>query len=336
MSSTYVHNIKARPPSHSCKIYPKAQLKTIDSKRWSDTRISSSSKSKFGFYSKNYLRCPEEAGKNVNIFIIDTGFKYNEAESFLHPVETVDFTDTGTFDNLNHGTNIAALVAGFNYGIAKQSKLYALKIVNEPILKNSRLFAAFEWVIEKTKASKHKSVINLSASLFNVKEGSPSALRLEQLVRQCNELGITIVNPAGNAGVLCQDYLSGIDGVITVGSVGQNNAMSVFSNYGSLVDILAPGEEISVPIAENKFFYGKTVEGTSYSTAIITGIVAVYLSVGIPPERILKTLQESGTKVEMDDDIRRGSTDIIANIVPNCYDIKSSDAEEISDLHLIH
>ena len=283
---------------------------------WSMARLSSNSPTKFdSFSSTKNLEIPANKGKGVEVFVVDSGFSEG-FDDYVLPVQTIDFTGTGTQDKVQHGTNIAAVIAGQNYGIATDSQVYVLKILDDYQMKNTKLFAALNWILEHVEKSLKKSVINLSSAIFGIKDGSASASRLDFFVQRFKELGVVFVTSSGNQNIQCDSYLSSLDGVITVGSINKYNERSSFSNYGDRVDVLAPGEEIKVPYTSDKFFYGKTVEGTSFSAAIVSAVIAVYLSIGVAPEDIRSVLTASATSGILDSDSLKGSPNLIVNITP--------------------
>ncbi len=180
-------------------------------------------------------------------------------------------------DNDNHGTHCAGIIAATannGVGIAGVASNVNVKIMSVKVLggvngatTTSKLIKGIRYAV-----SNGADIINASwGGWVNAKEDNA----LKSVIQHS---GVLVVAAAGNAGEnndtkACYpaNYSKELDNVITVGSIDSNGAMSSFSNYGSSVDVLAPGSGIYSTIVGG---YGR-MSGTSMSVPFVSGIAAM-------------------------------------------------------------
>jgi subtilisin family serine protease len=226
-----------------------------------------------GPYTYNY----NGTGSNVNIYIIDTGIRITHDEFVVSPgIRRAEWGanfisgSTDTDDN-GHGTHCAGTAAGKTYGVAKDANVYAVKVLDGSGSGTiGGIVAGIEWVINHNVEK--RKVISMSLGAF----GSNSAMTTA--VNAAVNNGIPCVVAAGNSGSNACSYTpAGIPDAITVAATGINDAMASFSNFGSCVDLFAPGVNIiSAWIDSDTAFM--TLSGTSMSTPHVAGQAAVIFS----------------------------------------------------------
>lgn len=197
-----------------------------------------------------YLWCSYGAlavDTRIKVVVIDTGLKDEyRSKSHLCPGEHKDFTGTGLNDTQGHGTNVVGLIVEN----ASQNN-YCIVIVKAYSNDKEYLNDALEYAI-KIDAD----VINLSSG------GVRSNLREHIAIAKIVEANIVLIAAAGNNRTNlnngCNFYPACYDPRITV--VGSN---AKTSNYGSVVDVVIPGDHQTA--------FGVTMSGSSQSTAIFTG-----------------------------------------------------------------
>lgn len=221
-----------------------------------------------------------------------TNFATADGEAYPNPNDMVDCT--------GHGTHVAAIAAGRRYGVAKEATIHPVRIghCNANILKISEIINGINWI-----AVNHikPAVVNFSVNITPGLAGNydeETILVMEQAFRDLiNYFGVTVVNSAGNHNASASNFSpSRMDEMIVVAAstitddrmgTDPNNGPCVnpdtgrtrecgSSNYGSTVDIFAPGEDIIS--ASHKMYNGACrLTGTSMAAPHVTGVIALYL-----------------------------------------------------------
>lgn len=211
-------------------------------------------------------------GEGVNAYIIDSGI-YLEHEDFQgRATWGKSFIQEGYDRDCNgHGTNVAGIVGGHKYGIAKRANLIAVKVLNCYGGGTwSRVIAAIEWVVQQHKQKGVPSTINMSL-------GGEKNQAINDAVNAAVEAGISVAVPAGNnGGDACQNSPAAAELAITVGSTQKDDKRSSFSAVGTCVDIFAPGTGIKTTnIGTPTSIF--TVSGTSISASHVCGVATQIL-----------------------------------------------------------
>ena len=281
---------------------------------WGLKRTSSA---KSNSYTQGLYHFDEHGGSNVTVYIADTGI-YTEHHDFEGRAVTAfvaeNLGDEGETDLQGHGTHVAGTVGGSLYGIAKKVNLVSVKVLfNNSTFTSSTLAAGLEavtWICtdfanKRQRDKKYKAVVNASLGL-------PMLLpTIEQLVTSCTDSGLTFVNSAGNKDVdACTTSPARVSSVITVGATDRHDKMADFSNYGSCVDILAPGVDVlSAGIAG--IDSTAIMSGTSMAAPHVTGVIARYLSghhENPSPHQIKAWLLDMAAKDDIEIDVNKMTT----------------------------
>lgn len=210
-------------------------------------------------------------GSNVKIAIMDTGLNPKSTELNLYGGATfVDESNSFADDN-GHGTAMAGIIGAAMdnqglTGIAPMAELYSVKVLNsDGIGYVSSVIEGIHWAVEND--------MDIICFGFTSKEYSSA---LETAVEYAHENGIIMIAPAGNYGSDDVCYPAGYDEVVSVGSTDYSGNVSEFSNYGSYVDVYAPGEDIdSILYINNK---PTPFTGTSAAAAHVAGIAALIIN----------------------------------------------------------
>ena len=182
-------------------------------------------------------------------------------------------------ENDDHGTHVAALAGGLEYGIATEATLYSVRVADCDGKSNiGYIIEGLHHTMKKIKKLNKPSVINLS---LGSKRGFISAAGNAAIRRVVDKEGIPVVVPAGDTFKEASRYWPAIPDVINVGATRDGDAMFK-SNYGPAIDILAPGVDIksaSIPgdIATDGDTATAVKSGTPMAAAIVSGAVAVLL-----------------------------------------------------------
>jgi hypothetical protein len=138
--------------------------------------------------------------------------------------------------------------------------------------------------------------VDHGADVISFSAGGPDTQLKRDAVAYALERGVPVVAAAGNAGPgVGITYPAGIPGVIAVGSTNSSDERSTFSQTGSELDIVAPGEYIATWTLDGRDNMWKPdfVDGTSFSAPLVAGVVALMLSVNptMTPQSIEATLR---------------------------------------------
>eukprot|EP01063_Lacrimia_lanifica_P015439 TRINITY_DN221_c0_g2_i3.p1 TRINITY_DN221_c0_g2~~TRINITY_DN221_c0_g2_i3.p1 ORF type:complete len:678 (+),score=169.75 TRINITY_DN221_c0_g2_i3:75-2108(+) len=211
-------------------------------------------------------------GAGVDVYVLDTGIDCSHSE-FKGRCEW-SFTTPGSQaeDTHGHGTHVAGIAAGTRFGVAKAARVLAVKVVPDDLGTStlSRVIPGLAHVIDAAKASGRPSVINMSLGR------KTSATQLDRASRAAVEAGITVVTSSGNdGGNACDNSPARVESLITVGMTNSLGYRHSGSNYGSCVDIMAPGADIPAAGIHSQWTR-KT--GTSMASPMVAGAAAVVLA----------------------------------------------------------
>jgi hypothetical protein len=187
-----------------------------------------------------------------------------------------------------HGTHVAATIAGSTYGVAKNALIHGYRVLNcagsGPI---SGIVAGIDAVVAD---GRRPAVANMSLG------GSPSTA-LDAAVRNAITAGITFVVAAGNDNINASlESPSRVAEAITVGATDVTDNKAGFSNYGSVLDVFAPGVGIlSAFIGSNTA--SATLSGTSMASPHVAGVAALYLEQNgnKPPQQVRDAIVGAAT-----------------------------------------
>jgi subtilisin family serine protease len=220
-----------------------------------------------------------DTGAGVHVYIMDTGLvtTHNEFLGRVGNGYTV-FDDgrgvgvTGCVDDKDrygHGTHVAGTVGGTTYGVAKDVIIHPVRVLDcNGTGTLSGVIAGVDWV---TSNHSKPAVANMSLS-----GGGPSET-LEIAIRNSVDAGITYAVAAGNNSANACDYFPArIAEVLTIGSTTSEDKRSSFSNYGTCVDLFAPGSSI-LSAGYTSDTSTNFSSGTSMASPHVAGVAALYL-----------------------------------------------------------
>ncbi|MGI5402666.1 S8 family peptidase [Streptomyces sp. CA-135486] len=214
---------------------------------------------------------PDTAGEGVTAYIIDTGVRITHSDfggRASYGYDAIDNDNTAQ-DGNGHGTHVAANVAGNTYGVAKKAKIVGVRVLdNSGSGTTEQVVAGIDWV---TQHAVKPAVANMSL-------GGGVDTALDTAVRNSIASGVTYAVAAGNDGANASNHSPArVAEAITVGSSTSTDARSSFSNYGTALDIFAPGSSIT-SAWNTSDSATNTISGTSMATPHVTGAAALYLA----------------------------------------------------------
>jgi serine protease len=214
----------------------------------------------------------ETVAANVDVYVIDTGIRATHTE-FGGRVSTTGFTaindGNGTNDCNGHGTHVSGTIGGATYGVAKSVTLHAVRVLDcSGSGSTSGVIAGVDWV---TANRTLPAVANMSL-------GGGASTALDDAVRRSVAAGVTYAIAAGNSNAdACSSSPARVSQALTVGSSTNGDVRSSFSNFGTCVDVFAPGSSIT-SAWNTSDTATNTISGTSMATPHVAGVAALYLA----------------------------------------------------------
>ena len=210
---------------------------------------------------------------NVNVYIIDTGIDTSHAD--LNVVGHVRFASGPNTDCHGHGTHVAGTVAASDnnldvVGVAPGARLTGVKVLGcGGTGSTSGVMKGVDWV---TANAVKPAVANLSL-------GGSASTALDNAIKASADIGVFYSIAAGNSGANACSYSPARagthNGVMTTAAVDSANREASWSNYGTCVDVWAPGVSI---LSTKKGGGTTTMSGTSMAAPHVGGTGALYLS----------------------------------------------------------
>lgn len=220
----------------------------------------------------NKYTFPNE-GAGSTVFVIDTGINTTHVEFTgrlrLDLGRTAIDDDNGLEDCNGHGTHVAGTVGGTVFGVAKKATIVPIRVLDcEGSGSSAGVIAGMDYVAQNHPA---RSVVNMSL-------GGAAGDAKDAAVRNLVAAGVTVVVAAGNENTdACGGSPAREPMAITVASSTSTDARSSFSNYGTCVDLFAPGSGITSAWIDSDTAT-ETISGTSMASPHVAGVAALYLA----------------------------------------------------------
>lgn len=232
-------------------------------------------------------------GRSIKVAVIDSGIDpdhpdlqanigaYTYCEDFAAG-KTNGYITNGPEDNGGHGTHVAGIIAAVTntlggLGVAPEASIYSYKALDyelDSLGKYTSKSTGNTWAIREGvywAMDNGVEVINMSLG------GSGADPTLETAIAAANAAGILVVAAAGNNNSSALFYPAAFNGVLAVGALNTDNSTrAFFSNYGSWVDVAAPGVNIRSTYKNGTYNY---LNGTSQASPIVAGVAALLYSI---------------------------------------------------------
>ncbi len=237
---------------------------------------------------------------NVTAYVIDTGVRATHADFGGRVSGGVDFVDddNNPNDGNGHGTFIAGIIGGTQYGVAKKIRIVPVRVLNDAGSGSTAdVIAGINWV---TANARKPAVVNMSL-------GGSANVALDNAVRAAIAAGVTFVVPSGSSASNASNFSPArVVEAITTSATRQDDCAFPPSNFGPVVDLYAPGALITSVWATSDTAT-ITISGTSFSSPHVVGGAALYLAThpNATPAQVASALIAASTK------------GIICNVPPN-------------------
>lgn len=207
---------------------------------------------------------------SVRIGVLDTGIDSNHP-SLSNLVNTSlgrSFAGGTTMDGHGHGTHVAGTIASYGSvsGVMQNATLIPVKVLNNN--GTGTMYGIQQGILHAA---------NVSADVINMSLGGGGYDRgIEEAIQTAVSLGTIVVAATGNDGLSSISYPAAYSSSIAVGSVTSSRTRSSFSNYGSGLELMAPGSNIYSTYPNGQYV---TMSGTSMATPHVAGVIGLMKSV---------------------------------------------------------
>lgn len=226
----------------------------------------------------------------VHAYIIDTGVlsSHSQFSGRMGNGWSAINDGRGSNDCNGHGTHVAGTVAGSTYGVAKGATVHAVRVLGcDGSGTNSGVINGMNWV-----AQNHQK-----PAVANMSLGGGASSATDNAVTGMRNAGVTVVVAAGNENQnACNVSPARSTSAITVGSTTSSDSRSSFSNWGTCVNIFAPGSNITSAWHTGSSATN-TISGTSMASPHVAGIAALYLAANssATPAQVANAIYAAGT-----------------------------------------
>ena len=206
-------------------------------------------------------------GSGVRAYVIDTGIRTTHTQFGGRASNVFDAFGGSGADCNGHGTHVSGTIGGSTYGVAKSALLRGVRVLDcNGSGSNSGVIAGVDWVTNN----------HINPAVANMSLGGGASSALDTAVNNLANAGVPIAVAAGNSNAnACNSSPARAANAITVGSTTTTDARSSFSNFGTCLDLFAPGSGIL-----SSYFTSDTatatLSGTSMASPHVAGVAALY------------------------------------------------------------
>jgi aqualysin 1 len=208
----------------------------------------------------------DRTGQGVHAYIIDTGIRTTHTQFSGRIGNGFSAISGGVNDCNGHGTHVAGTVGGTTHGVAKAVILHPVRVLScSGSGSNSGVIAGVNWV--RTN--------RVRPAVANMSLGGGASSALDSAVNSAIAAGVSFAVAAGNSNTnACNSSPARVPNANTVGSSTSSDTRSSFSNFGSCVDLFAPGSSITSAWSTSNTATN-TISGTSMASPHVAGVLAL-------------------------------------------------------------
>jgi len=231
-------------------------------------------------------------GAGVDVYIVDTGVypTHTDFSGRLRSGFSAISDRRGTNDCNGHGTHVAGTAAGTTYGVAKAASIIPVRVLDcAGSGYNSGVIAGLDWIISHHSAG--------TPAVANMSLGGGASAALDTAVQNVINDGVVMAVAAGNSNIdACDSSPARAANAITVGATERTDIRASYSNFGTCLDIFAPGSSITSAWITSTTATN-TISGTSMAAPHVAGVAAVLLGTNptSTPAEIAAKLRASAT-----------------------------------------
>lgn len=228
-------------------------------------------------------------GAGVWVFVFDTGIRYSHVEFGTRAFFGFDAFGGNGSDGNGHGTHVAGTIGGNTFGVAKSANLVSIRVLNNAGSgTTSGIIAGMDWV-----AANH-----IKPAVANMSLGAPASTTVDNAVTRLFNAGVPVIVAAGNSNLdACGFSPARAARAFSVGSTTSTDARSSFSNFGSCVELFAPGSSITAAWHTSNTATN-TISGTSMAAPHVAGAAAIFMGINrtATPQQVYNFLLNNSTR----------------------------------------
>ncbi|XP_041470585.1 aqualysin-1-like [Lytechinus variegatus] len=211
---------------------------------------------------------PRGTGSGYTVWVIDTGVHDSHSNFGGRAQQLVNYANGGNEDCNGHGTHCAGTVGSNTYGVATGVQIKGVKVLGcWGSGSTSGIVSGLEYVAANKQGDKNVASMSLGGGI---------SLTLDNAVKSLISDGVPTAVAAGNSNEdACSTSPARASTAITVGATDNSDTRSSFSNYGSCLDIFAPGTDITSTWIDSNYATN-TISGTSMACPHVAGAIALF------------------------------------------------------------
>lgn len=254
-------------------VHPDVEMTLLDTQTsapWHLSRLDQATAPADGSYSY-----PASAGTGVRVYVVDSGISPNPGQlgSRLLPGVSALTGDASTADCQGHGTHVAGIVASTTYGVAKKASVVPVRVFScSGSTSSSTVISGLNWIAANHPAG--------TPGIVNMSLGGPASSPLDTAVQNLITRGLIVTVAAGNGGDdrigdnACLESPARVPAALTVGATTTTDARAVYSNFGTCLDLFAPGSAVR-SLSHTDASSSIMMSGTSMATPVVAGVAAL-------------------------------------------------------------
>jgi subtilisin family serine protease len=230
------------------------------------------------------------SGAGVTAYVVDSGIRADHVDlaGRVEAGATAISDGNGTGDCNGHGTHVAGTLGGSTYGVAKSVRLVPVRVLGcDGSGTLSGVISGLDWIVAQHVAG--------APAVANLSLGGAASSTLDAAAQALVDDGISVAVAAGNSNVdACGVSPARVPAALTVAATDAADARAAFSNYGSCIDLFAPGVGV-LSAWYSSATDSRTISGTSMASPHLAGAAAALLEVdptltpGAVAERLTST-----------------------------------------------
>ena len=231
-------------------------------------------------------------GANTKSYVVDSGIDptNTDFEGRVTAGYTSVLDGRGSGDCDGHGTHVAGTIGSKTFGVAKRTNLIPVRVLDcDGEGTYASVIAGLNWIAG--------NYVPGEAAVVNMSLGGPTSSSLDEAVENLISRGIPVVVAAGNNNAdACNYSPARTTDAITVGATNTDDSRASYSNFGSCLDIFAPGT--SIPSTWLGVNYYEILSGTSMAAPHVAGVIVRFLGQypGLSPAQVTNSIKTSSTK----------------------------------------
>jgi cerevisin len=224
----------------------------------------------------SYSKCHNNKDIEIHTYVVDTGIDVSHPEFEGRAEWLANFADSENTDCNSHGTHCAGLVGSKTFGVCKDAKLFAVKVLDcQGSGSTSSVISGINFAFKRHQEQNAKSG-GKTRSVISMSLGGGYSYALNRAVQATlKDPNFFFAAAAGNENSdACKTSPAGVKEIFTVMASGKDDARAYFSNYGRCADLYSPGVNIESTVPDDNT---AVYSGTSMACPVFVGVLNHYI-----------------------------------------------------------